>query len=153
MSIWHREGITTADIEHRSPGTMSAHMGVTFVAIGPDYLQAQMPVDARSRQYMGILHGGASAFLAENVASVAANMVVDPRTQVCVGLELNANHLRPIRQGPVTATARPLHLGKTTQVWDVRIEDPSGALCCVARMTMAVRNRAALGLPPADTTS
>ena len=148
MSIWHRDDISLEAIEALAPGTMSAHMGVRFTEIGGDFLRAEMPVDGRSRQYMGLVHGGANAFLAENVASVAANMVVDPQIQVCVGLEINANHLRPIRQGPVTATARPLHLGNTTQVWDVRIEDPRGLLCCVARMTMAVRSRAELGLPP-----
>lgn len=148
MSIW-KIPFTLEDIAVRGRDTMVEHMGVRFTAIGEDSLTATLPVDHRSRQYLGILHGGASAFLAETVASVAANLAVDPHTHVCVGLEINANHLRPVPAGTVTATATAVHLGQTTQVWDVRLTDDRARLCCVARMTMAVRRRADLGLAPA----
>jgi len=144
MSIWFQP-VTIEQINRRGAGTMSAHMGVCFSAIGEDWLQATMPVDERSRQYMGILHGGASAFFVENVASLAANLTVDPASHVCVGLEINANHLRPVTDGLVTATARPIHQGRTTQVWDVRLADADGRLCCIGRMTLAVRQRSELG--------
>lgn len=141
MTIWHNPAITVEMINQHGQDTMSAHMGVVFTTLGPDFLSATMPVDPRSQQYMGILHGGASAFLAENVASVGANLVVDPQTHYCVGLEINANHLRPVRHGLVTATAQPIHRGRSTQVWEVRIEDDRHRLCCISRMTLSVQRR------------
>lgn len=112
-------------------------LGIEFTGIGADHLVATMPVDARSRQPYGLLHGGASVLLAETLGSSAGNMCV-AEGEVCVGLEINANHVRAVREGIVTGTARPLHLGRSTQVWEIRIEDARGRLACVSRLTLAV---------------
>lgn len=112
-------------------------LGIRFTELGPDWLRGTMPVDARTRQPYGLLHGGASVLLAETLGSSAGNLCV-PEGRVCVGLEINANHLRAAREGLVTGTARPVHVGGRTQVWDIRIEDDRGRLCCVSRLTLAV---------------
>lgn len=117
------------------------HLGIEFTGIGDDWIAARMPVDERTHQPAGILHGGASVALAETLGSTAANLVVDRDAKLCVGLEINANHVRVVRDGSVTGTARPLHVGKTTQVWEIRIEDERGDLVCVSRLTMAVLER------------
>jgi 1,4-dihydroxy-2-naphthoyl-CoA hydrolase len=109
-----------------------------FTEIGPDYLRATMPVDARTHQPTGVLHGGASVALAETVGSTAANLCVDRQQELCLGQEINANHLRPIATGLVTATARPLHRGSRSQVWQIEIRDERERLVCVSRLTMAV---------------
>jgi 1,4-dihydroxy-2-naphthoyl-CoA hydrolase len=96
-----------------------------------------MPVDIRTRQPYGLLHGGASVLLAETLGSTAGNLCVEPG-EICVGIEINANHLAPVREGQVTGTARPLHVGRSTQVWEIRIEDDSGRLACISRLTLAV---------------
>ena len=128
-------------INRGSVDTAIAGLGIVITEQGEDFLRGTMPVDARTRQPYGLLHGGASALLAETLASVAANLCVeDPAQQLAVGLELNANHLRAITDGVVTGTARPLHVGRSTQVWDIRIEDEAGRLVCVSRLTLAVRN-------------
>jgi 1,4-dihydroxy-2-naphthoyl-CoA hydrolase len=140
MHIWK----TTPDLEQLnaiSENTLVALMGIRFTEIGDDHLTAVMPVDHRTRQPMGLLHGGASAVLAETLGSVGAFLTTDPETQQSVGLEINANHLRSVTGGSVTGTARPLHLGRTTQVWDIRITDDENRLVCVSRLTMAVLNR------------
>lgn len=124
-----------------APGTMVEHLGIRFSEIGPDYVKGTMPVDARTQQTMGILHGGASVALAETLGSVAANMSIDPRGRVCVGQEINANHLRPVSSGIVTGTARPVHIGQRSQVWQIEIRDPAGRLTCISRLTMAVIER------------
>ena len=116
-------------------------MGLEFTAATESTLTARLPVDERTWQAFGILHGGASVVLAETVGSVAANHCVDFANQFCVGLEINANHIRSIRSGWVEATARPLHLGSSTQVWDIPILDNEGRLVCASRLTMAVRSR------------
>ena len=121
--------------------TMHEHLGMEFVDCGDDWLRMRMPVDDRTRQPFGRLHGGASAALAETVASIAANRCVDPEKFVVVGMELNANHVRPVRAGWVTATARPESIGGRVQVWSIRIEDVEGQLVCIARMTGAVIKR------------
>lgn len=120
-----------------SPGTAMAPLGIVFTEVGPDYLRATMPVDARTRQPYGLLHGGASVLLAETLGSSAGMLCVDEDSLV-VGIEINANHLRGVRDGLVTGTARPLHLGRSTQVWEIRIEDDAGRLVCVSRLTLAV---------------
>ena len=116
-------------------------MGIELTEVGPDYVQGRMPVETRTMQPAGILHGGASVLLAETLASVAARYVVDHRRFVCVGQEINANHVRSVRSGWVIGVARPLHLGRTSQVWDVRISDEQARLVCVSRVTMAVLAR------------
>ncbi len=121
-------------------GQMARHLGIEITAVGPDSMTATMPVDHRTIQRIGILHGGASLALAETVGSIAASYCVDREKQFIVGQEINANHLRAVRQGEgsVHATATPLHLGRTSQVWDIRIRDDQGRLVCVSRFTVAV---------------
>jgi uncharacterized protein (TIGR00369 family) len=120
---------------------MVVHLGITFTEIGHDYLKATMPVDHRTRQPMGLLHGGASVVLAETLGSAGGTLCVDTETHYCVGIEINANHLRAVREGYVTGTARPLHLGRTTQVWEIHIHDDGDRLVAVSRLTLAVINR------------
>lgn len=112
-------------------------LGIVFTEVGPDYVRATMPVDARTRQPYGLLHGGASVLLAETLGSSAGNLCVAEGKR-CVGIEINANHLRGVREGLVTGTARPLHVGGLTQVWEIRIEDALGRLACISRITLAV---------------
>ncbi len=121
----------------RSRGTAMESLGIVFTELGPDYLRATMPVDARTYQPYGLLHGGASVLLAETLGSTAGNLCV-PEGRICVGLEINANHLRAVREGTVTGTARALHVGGRTQVWEIRIEDDHGRLACMSRLTLAV---------------
>jgi len=139
MAIWMKM-VTVDQVNQRGRGTMVEHLGIEFIEIGPDFIKARMPVDARTRQPIGLLHGGASAALAETLASTAANLVVNSDSQFCVGLEINANHVRACKQGFVTGTTRPLHLGQTTQVWQTEIRDGE-RLVCVSRMTLAVLKR------------
>lgn len=119
-------------------GTMLEHLGIVLTAAGPDWLSGTMPVDARTKQPMGLLHGGASVALAETLGSVAGGLCVDPATEAVVGLEINANHLRAVRSGIVTGTARALHVGRSTQVWEIRIESEAGKPVCISRLTLAV---------------
>ncbi|MFD0739798.1 hotdog fold thioesterase [Lysobacter koreensis] len=128
---------TVADLNALSAGTAMQPLGIVFTEIGPDYLRATMPVDARTLQPYGLLHGGASVLLAETLGSSAGGMCV-PAGKGVVGIEINANHLRGVRSGLVTGTARPLHVGASTQVWEIRIEDERGRLACVSRLTLAV---------------
>ena len=120
-----------------SRGTAMEPLGIVFTEIGADFLRATMPVDARTHQPYGLLHGGASVLLAETLGSTAGMLSVD-EGQGVVGIEINANHLRGVREGLVTGTVRALHTGRSTQVWEIRIEDPAGKLVCVSRLTVAV---------------
>jgi uncharacterized protein (TIGR00369 family) len=120
-----------------SRGTAMEPLGIVFTELGPDWLRGTMPVDARTRQPYGLLHGGASVLLAETLGSTAGGLCVEQGHGV-VGIEINANHLAGVREGLVTGTARPLHVGRSTQVWDIRIEDARGRLACVSRLTLAV---------------
>ena len=139
----------TPDFSHTSldslnalgQNTAVAHLGIEFIEIGTDYLKARMPVDARTRQPAGLLHGGASALLAETLGSVAGNLCVDTQKQICVGLEINANHVRSARSGWVYGAVRPVHVGRSTQVWDIRIVDEADKLVCASRLTLAVMPR------------
>lgn len=139
-SIW-RVQTTPEQLMERSRNTLAAHLGIRVVEIGPDYLRATMPVNSHTHQPMGILHGGASVALAETVGSLAANLCVDMAQSVCVGQEINANHVRSVASGLVTATARPFHLGARSHVWGIEIRDESDKLVCVSRITMAVVER------------
>jgi 1,4-dihydroxy-2-naphthoyl-CoA hydrolase len=118
--------------------SMPGHIGIEFTEAGDDWLAARMPVDARTHQPFGRLHGGASVALAETVASVGATMTLDPATSVAVGMEINANHIRPVMAGYVTAVATAESIGRTTQVWTIRITDDAGKLVCLSRITLAV---------------
>lgn len=120
-----------------SRNTAMEPLGIVFTEIGPDFVRATMPVDARTHQPYGLLHGGASVLLAETLGSTAG-MLSAPEGKGCVGIEINANHLRGVRSGNVTGTARALHVGRSTQVWEIRIEDDAGHLVCISRLTLAV---------------
>jgi 1,4-dihydroxy-2-naphthoyl-CoA hydrolase len=137
MSIWFQP-FTLDEIQQYSRGSMVEHVDLRFTEIGPDYLRATLPVDARTTQPFGLLHGGASVMLAETLGSVAAQHCVDMSRYFCVGQEINANHIRSARSGRVTGTARPIHVGKRSQVWEIRIEDDHGRLVCISRLTMSV---------------
>ncbi|MDQ3228243.1 MAG: hotdog fold thioesterase [Pseudomonadota bacterium] len=136
-----RDGITLDALNAMSRGTLMEPLGIRFTEIGNDYLRASMPVDARTLQPYGLLHGGASVALAETLGSTAGGMCVDAETQGVVGIEINANHLLGVREGIVTGTARALHVGRSTQVWEIRIEDDRGRLACISRLTLAVIKR------------
>jgi len=138
MSRVFRQPVDLQQVNALSRDTLIDHLGIVFTAAGEDWLQATMPVDQRTKQPYGLLHGGASVVLAETLGSSAGNLCVDPSQQVCVGLEINANHLRAARSGVVTGTARALHVGRTTQVWEIRIEDEAGKPVCISRLTLAV---------------
>lgn len=130
--------VTLQTIQRLSPGTLVEHLGIEFVELGQDFIRAKMPVDGRTRQPMGLLHGGASVALAETLGSVAANCCIDNKIQACVGLEINANHIKSVREGFVVGTARPIHIGKRTHVWEIKIANESGDLVCISRITMAI---------------
>lgn len=141
MPIWFNPSLSLEQLRSLGKETMNDYIGIEFTELGENFLKARMPVDHRTRQAYGILHGGASATLAETVGSVASVMVVDPSKYYCVGLEINANHIRSAKQGFVMATASPLHLGSSTHVWDIRITDEQGKLVCISRLTMAVLSK------------
>lgn len=137
MSIWHAP-ISLDTLNQRGQGCANGLLGIELIEAGDDFLKGRMPVDARTRQPAGVLHGGVSVVLAETLASWAAACVVDPARFHCVGQEINANHVRAVESGWVEGVARPLHLGRSTHVWDVRISNEAGKLVCVSRVTMAV---------------
>ena len=126
-----------AALNAMSPNTAMEPLGIVFTEVGHDFLRATMPVDRRTHQPYGLLHGGASVLLAETLGSSAAMQCVGD-DEACVGIEINANHLRGVREGLVTGTARPLHVGGRTQVWEIRIEDERQRLVCISRLTVAV---------------
>ena len=137
MKIWHGE-VDVQLAQERCKETMVDYLGVIFTEVGDDYMMARMPVDHRTKQPLGIMHGGASCFLAETIGSTAGNFCVDPKQQYCVGLDINTNHIKSIREGFVIGKARPYHLGRSTQVWDIEIRDESERLISVNRLTLAV---------------
>lgn len=126
------------EINAMSRNTMVEHLGIVVTAIGDDYIEARMPVDRRTHQPMGLLHGGASVVLAETLGSFAGYLCVNPAEKACVGLEINANHIRSVREGFVVGRATPRHIGKTTQVWDITITTEDAKLVCVSRLTIQV---------------
>ena len=138
MSIWFKKDLTIADISLLGKQTMSDYIGIEWKELGEDFLKATMPVDHRTKQPYGLLHGGASCVLAESIGSLASAMVVDHSRYYCVGLEINANHIRSARDGFVTGIARPLHIGSSTHVWDIKIYDGNEKLVCVSKLTVAV---------------
>ena len=137
-SIWFNKEINLSDIRSLAPDNMAHHLGMEWVEIGPDFLKMKMPVDERTRQPYGLLHGGASCSLAETVGSIGSFLVIDSSKYLCVGLEINANHIRGVRSGFVTATATSLHAGSTTHVWDIKIHDEENKLVCISRLTVAI---------------
>ena len=138
MPIWFDPTLTPAHLQPLADNTLGGHLGMEFTEVGEDFIKGRMPVDHRTRQPYGLLHGGASVALAETLGSVGAAYVVDREKFNAVGLEINANHVRGVREGYVTGTARPLHIGKSTQVWEIRITDERGKLVCISRLTVAI---------------
>ncbi len=136
-----KPGITLESLNQMRKNSLVEHIGIEFTEIGDDFITARMPVDQRTHQPFGLLHGGASVVLAETLGSVAANCCLDPQQQFAVGLDINANHIRSVRSGWVYGTTRPVHRGKSTQVWEIRITSEEEALVCLSRITMAVMNK------------
>jgi uncharacterized protein (TIGR00369 family) len=143
-SIW-RSPFTLEALNAGGAGTLMEPLGMVFTEIGADFVRGTMPVNERTRQPYGVLHGGASVALAETLGSMGANMCVDATRYLCVGQEINANHVRPVKSGLVTGTARPLHVGARSQVWSIEIVNEAGALVCVSRLTVATVPRVAPG--------
>ena len=137
MTIWYQQP-ALQELNNRGKNTAVSHLGIEITEIGDDFLKGTMPVDQRTTQPMGLLHGGASVLFAESLGSIAANYCVNPAQFFCVGMEINANHLRGVKGGVVSGIASPLHLGSTTQVWEIKIYNAVNKLVCVSRLTMAV---------------
>jgi len=140
MAIWHKP-IDLASLNLRGKNTLIEWAGIEFTELGDDYMVARMPVDHRTKQPIGILHGGASCVLAESVGSTAGNCCVDIDKFYCVGLEINVNHIRSIKEGYVYGTAKPLHLGRSTQVWQIEMRNMENKMTAVSRLTMSVLAR------------
>ncbi len=138
MSIWFNKSLSLSNIKEFGKETMADHLGMQWVEIGDAFLKLSMPVNEKTKQPYGILHGGASCALAETVGSVASSLVIDMEKYICVGLEINANHVRSAKDGIVTGHCTPLHIGKLTHVWDIKIHDQSRKLICVSRLTVAI---------------
>src|ERR1051325_6093802 len=138
MPIWFDKELSVAKLKPLENKTMAQHLGIEWVEVGENFLKAKMPVDHRTVQPYGLLHGGASCALAETIGSVASAMVVDHSKFFCVGLEINANHIRSAKEGFVTGIATRLHLGSSTHVWDIKIFDEKEKLTCVSRLTVAI---------------
>lgn len=136
--IWYNKELKLEDLKPLGKDTMGEFIGIEWTELGDDSIQAAMPVDQRTRQPYGLLHGGASCVLAETIGSVASALVVDHIRYYCVGLEINANHIRSAKAGFVTGICKPLHLGSSTHVWDIRIYDELQKLVCVSRLTVAI---------------
>jgi uncharacterized protein (TIGR00369 family) len=144
MSIW-KSPLTVQEMNTLHEKTMVQHLGINFTELGDDFVRATMPVDQRTRQPYGLLHGGASVVLAETIGSMGAALCIDMQQYQCVGQEINANHVRAARSGLVTGTARPVHLGGRSQVWAIDIVNDAGKLVCTSRLTVAIIRRGALG--------
>jgi len=140
MNIWFKD-YRLIDTDWMCKNNMVEHIGIKLIEIGSDYLEGTMPVDHRTVQPMAILHGGASVVLAESLGSIASNLVVDYSKFYCVGMEVNANHLRPAKSGFVTGRAKSIHIGKKTHVWSIEIKNEQGQMICISRLTMAVVER------------
>ncbi len=139
MSVWFKKDLSLADFAvFNKEKHMADHLGIEWTELGENYIKARMPVDHRTKQPYGLLHGGASCVLAETLGSVGAALMVDPEKYQCVGLEINANHVRSARNGYVTGVASSLHIGASTQVWDIKIYDEREKLICISRLTVAV---------------
>ena len=138
MVIWHKKDLALSDFSELGKGTMGEHLGIRFSELGQSYLKATMPVDHRTIQPYGLLHGGASVTLAETLGSVGSALVIDTNQFICVGQEINANHIRSARSGLVTGIATPIHLGASSHVWEIKIYDEADKLVCVSRLTVAI---------------
>ena len=137
-AIWFNKQLSIDQLAPLGANTMAEYLGIEWVELGDNFIKAKMPVDHRTKQPYGLLHGGASCVLAETIGSICSAMVVDHDKFVCVGLEINANHVRSAREGYVTGIATPLHLGSNTHVWDIKIHDELNKLVCISRLTVAI---------------
>jgi 1,4-dihydroxy-2-naphthoyl-CoA hydrolase len=130
--------ITLDALNNRGKNSMTEFLEIQFTTIGEDFLEATMPVNEKTKQPLGLLHGGANVVLAETLGSVAASIVVNPEMQYCVGLEINANHIKSVKEGKVRGVTRPIHIGKKTHIWEIKIYNEANELTCISRITMAV---------------
>lgn len=138
MRIWKIEHVSLEGLQQQSKGTLVEHLGIEYLEMGDDYVKARMPVDHRTRQPMGLLHGGADVVLAESLGSMAANLCLDITKEYALGLDINSNHIRSAREGWVIGIARPVHLGSKTQIWEIKIYDEKENLLNISRLTMIV---------------
>lgn len=136
--IWFKKDLKLDDIHYLRGSNMAEHIGLEFTELGDDLLRARIPVDHRTNQPYGILHGGASCVLAETLGSIGSALVIDTEKFICVGLEINANHIRSVSEGHVTGTATPIHLGRSTHVWDIKLHNDQAQLICISRLTVAI---------------
>jgi 1,4-dihydroxy-2-naphthoyl-CoA hydrolase len=136
MTLWKTQ-TTLDELKVRSKNTLADHLGIEYLEIGDDYLKAKMPVDYRTRQPAGLLHGGASVVLAETLGSIAAGLCINREKKEIVGLEINANHIRPVNDGWVTGVTKPIHIGNITQIWEIKIYNEQNKLICISRLTVA----------------
>jgi 1,4-dihydroxy-2-naphthoyl-CoA hydrolase len=145
MTTWFNKGVSVEDLKPLGKGTMTEYLGIEWVEVGNNFLKAKMPVDHRTIQPYGLLHGGASCVLAETIGSVASHLVIDPSEFYCVGIEINANHIRSAKEGFVYGTCSPLHIGSSTHVWDIRITNEEEKLICISRLTVAIMKKKVSG--------
>jgi 1,4-dihydroxy-2-naphthoyl-CoA hydrolase len=138
MKIWFDKDISLEKIESFGPGTINEHLGIEWTEIGDNFLKAKMPVDHRTKQPFDLLHGGASCVLAESLGSFSSYLTIDPSQFYCVGIEINANHIRSANSGFVYGKCSPLHIGSSTHVWDIRITNEEGKLVCISRLTVSI---------------
>jgi len=136
-----RQDATPELLNKEYNGNMCSHIGIEYTEVGSDYICAKMPVDERTRQPIGVLHGGASVVLAESIGSLASNLCVNLEKQYCVGLSINANHVKSVKEGYVFAKAKAVHIGGTTHIWNIEVKNEAGDLVCVSRLTVAVLNK------------
>jgi 1,4-dihydroxy-2-naphthoyl-CoA hydrolase len=135
------EEATLDKLNSINQNTLVEQLGIMITEVGEDFIKGTMPVDHRTRQPLGLLHGGASVALAETLGSIGATITLNPKEQYAVGLDINANHIRAVKAGVVTGIAKPLHLGRKTQVWEIKISNEANQLVCISRLTMAVMDK------------
>ena len=145
MTIWFDKNVSLESLKTFGKGTMTEHLGIEWVELGKNFFKAKMPVDHRTIQPYGLLHGGASCVLAETIGSVASHLVIDSSQFYCVGIEVNANHIRSAKEGFVYGTCSPLHIGSSTHVWDIRITNEEENLICISRLTVAIMKKKVSG--------
>ena len=145
MKIWFDKNISLEKIAPFNKGTINEHLGIEWTEIGNDFLKARMPVDHRTKQPFDLLHGGASCVLAESLGSFSSYLVIDPAAFYCVGIEINANHIRSVKEGFVYGVCSPLHIGSSTHVWDIRIANEEGKLVCISRLTVTIMKKKVSG--------
>jgi 1,4-dihydroxy-2-naphthoyl-CoA hydrolase len=145
MTIWFNKNVSVEDLKSLGNGTMTEHLGIELIELGNNFLKAKMPVDQRTIQPYGLLHGGASCVLAETIGSVASHLIIDPSEFYCVGIEINANHIRSAKEGFVYGICSPLHIGSSTHVWDIRITNEEEKLICISRLTVGIMKKKVSG--------